>query len=160
MCDPARITTRIAEGVNYMWSQILNRLRPCVACDIETHQPVCVLCRRALQGPVIEISPQESAAHITHPVARRLLSRYQKSGHPSVLEPFIPGLVRALPQVPTVLRCIGDDPVLDTLRHLLARRHRQFAIGSTTRTGLKTVWLGRTPHGEADGARVYLLSHD
>ena len=160
MCDPARITTRFEGAVNSMWSQLLDILRPCVACDIETRHIVCVLCRRALQGPVIEISAEETAAHITHPVARRLLRRYHESGHRSLLRPFLPGLARALPEVPTVLQCMQRDPVLNTLCQMLATQHRQFAIAEQQRPALKTVWLGRTPEPDAQGVRVYLLSHD
>jgi hypothetical protein len=105
------------------------------------------------------MSPDETAAHITHPVARRLLRRYQQSGHQSVLLPFLPGLVAALPQVPTVLQCHRRDVLINTLRHMLAARHRQFAIGTRAHPTLKTVWLGRTPDPDAKGVRVSLLSH-
>ena len=144
-----------------MWSQILYRIRPCVACDGPTNRNLCVLCSRAFKGPIIEISERAVAAHLTRPVTRQVLKRADASGHASLVWPWLPGLMRALPTVPSMLKVPPDDWLMHALAKVITRHTQHLAICRQTPKHLKCVTLMRYPDtsSESPETTVCLTSH-
>ncbi len=141
-----------------MYHQIVDDLQPCIRCALPTRHGLCSTCQGRLSVGPFELSPNITALVIQNELTHRLLSTYDRTGHPSSVKPWLRILSCESPSVPTVMIADRNDPLCQGVLRRLADTRPTVAIGTKVRNGLKTLALTRSPPTAAEMPTLSLVT--